>query len=89
MRVDTVLENNWAYENFEGTGLLQTNLSYSATLTVGEESFSVDELTHYLQARWHRRLWSHGEPAVYAKLDTDYIQRSKARVRQSPTRKSE
>lgn len=67
-RVDTVVENDWAYVPDPH------NLHYHATLSVGGNRQNLGPLTHYHQARWHRVAWWNGNPALYAQIDTDYLQ---------------
>ena len=85
VRVDTVLENSLTYSE------QPHNLVYSARLNTGNQSYSVDNLTHYRQARWHRVLWfDKAGPALAAHLDTDYLQQARAVSRYadvSPTKK--
>ncbi|HET7315394.1 hypothetical protein [Salinisphaera sp.] len=71
-RVDTVVENDWAYVADP------RNLHYTADIKVGGQHYRVPGLTHYRQARWHHVLWWHGDPGLYARIDTDYLQATKA-----------
>jgi len=71
-RVDTVIENNWAYPD------TARNLRYNATITVGRNETRENGLKHYRQARWHKVLWWQDEPQVYARSDTRYLQESRA-----------
>ncbi len=71
-RVDFVIENAWAYK------AAPRNITYDATLTTGEQSYQVSDLTHYDHARWHEVLWWRDEPEVYARLNGEYIQATKA-----------
>ncbi|WP_148045505.1 hypothetical protein [Salinisphaera orenii] len=67
-RVDTVVENNWAYPDET------RNAQYNVTLEVGDEEYRNNGLKHYRQARWHRVLWWNDDPGLYARIDTDYLQ---------------
>ena len=71
-RVDTVIENDWAYVSDPH------DLHYNADLQVGAQTYPVKGLTHYNHARWHHVLWWHGNPHVYAALDTNYLQATHA-----------
>ncbi|MGB7756405.1 MAG: hypothetical protein WBL23_10110 [Salinisphaera sp.] len=71
-RVDTVIENDWAYASDPH------DLHYNADLQVGNQSYPVNGLTHYEHARWHHVLWWQGNPHVYAALNTNYLQASHA-----------
>lgn len=68
VRVDSVIENNWAYAPDPG------NQRYDARITVGKNSFDAPNLTHYRRARWHKVMWWNGDPKTYARLDTEYLQ---------------
>lgn len=67
-RVNVVVENDWAY------GANPQNITYGATIHVGDKSYKVENLEHYLHARWHKVIWWGGKPPVYAQLNTDYLQ---------------
>lgn len=73
VRVDVVVENDWAY--VKGPH----NITYDATIQVGgKKAYSIDHLTQYHQSRWHKDFWW-GEPnPVYARLDSRYLQYSLA-----------
>lgn len=68
VRVDSVIENNWAYAPNPG------DQRYDAKITVGEQRFDTKKLTHYRQARWHKVMWWNGSPKAYAQVDTEYLQ---------------
>ena len=73
VRVDTVIENNWTLVPDP------KDFSYDVTLAVGGvTTYSQSALTHYTHARWHKQAWWGGDPQLYAKLDTIYLQDSKA-----------
>lgn len=68
-RVDTVVENDWAYTSNPH------NLHYLAHLRIGDGlADSIQPLTHYTQARWHQVEWWGGNPDLYAQVDTNYLQ---------------
>lgn len=73
VRVDVILENDWAYVPDPH------NYTYDATIAVGGKGvYAINDLEHYRQARWHEVFWW-GEPGVlYAALDSDYLQASRA-----------
>lgn len=72
VRVDIAIENDWTWVPEPH------NITYDATLTVGEHTFNKDNIKHYRQTRWHRVMWWGDKAAVYAKLDGRYLQASKA-----------
>ncbi|WP_353249331.1 hypothetical protein [Salinisphaera sp. T31B1] len=67
-RVDTVIENSGAYVD------APQNVKYQVEMEVGDQTYRLPNLKHYRQARWHRVLWWHDDPGLYARLDTDYLQ---------------
>ena len=71
-RVDVVFENNWSF--VPGP----QNRSYDVTITVPGSASYQNSLNHYSRARWHRVMWWGGNPNIYAKLDHDYLQSTKA-----------
>ncbi|WP_324995716.1 hypothetical protein [Salinisphaera sp.] len=71
-RVDTVVENDFTYGKTAG------DLRYDATITVGEHSFTVEDLTHYYRARWHKVLWWGNDPHLYVRPDMQYLQATRA-----------
>ena len=72
VRVDTVIENNWAYVKDPG------NQTYDVRIQVGEHGYSRDHIRHFRQARWHEVLWWRQKPAVYVRPNGAYIQASGA-----------
>jgi hypothetical protein len=73
VRVDTVIENNWTLVSGP------QDFTYDVTLAVvGVTTYSQTALTHYTHARWHKQAWWGSDPQLYAKLDTTYLQDSKA-----------
>jgi len=73
VRTDVVIENNWSF--IPGPA----DQTYSATIAVpGKASYTKSGLSHYALSRWHKRMWWGNEPQVYAWLDKDYLQDSKA-----------
>ena len=68
VRVNVVIENDWAYTP-------QTSITYNATLTSGSDTYTISNLIHYAYARWHHVLWWNGSnPDIYVQQDTQYIQ---------------
>ena len=73
IRVDMVIENNWTMVPSP------QDFTYDVTLAVaGATAFSQAGLIHYQHARWHKLAWWGSDPQLYAKLDTIYLQDSKA-----------
>ncbi|MCC2973026.1 hypothetical protein [Massilia sp. IC2-476] len=68
-RIDTVVENNWAFEP-----KVQT-FTYDANLTVGGKTvFNKPGMMHYHHARWRQLAWWNGaSPEVNVKLNTGYL----------------
>ncbi len=72
-RVNTVIENDFTYGPTAG------NLTYDANISVGEQSYSVHNLTHYNHARWHKVLWwGQGTSDLYVRPDMTYLQATRA-----------
>lgn len=73
VRVDVIVENDWAYQPDPH------NYHYDATIHVGgEKIYTLKDLEHYRQARWHKAFWW-GKPGIlYAALNSDYLQASRA-----------
>lgn len=72
IRVNVVIENTWSYV------ANPHNIAYDAILTVGANEYKKETIKHYAHARWHRVMWWRDRPQVYAKLDSRYIQSTKA-----------
>jgi hypothetical protein len=52
VRVDVVVENDWAY------GAKSTDIAYAPTVSVGGKTvYAPGAFTHYRQARWHHVAW--------------------------------
>ncbi|HET7313006.1 hypothetical protein [Salinisphaera sp.] len=83
VRVDTVIENDLTYN------VSPSNVAYDARLTVGQSSYSIENLEHYTQARWHRVLWSRGDPELYVQPSIEYLQKSRAISRYADLEPSE
>lgn len=72
-RVDTVIENGWAYEAGP------QNFTYDAQLTVGGRPvYSKAALLHYHHARWRKVFWWGKEPLLTVRHNTAYLIASKA-----------
>jgi len=71
VRVNVIIENDWAYSS-------QQILTYNATLTSGNgtgSSYTFSSLQQYPYTRWHQVLWWNGsDPDLYVQQDTQYIQ---------------
>lgn len=64
-RVDVIVENNWAFEP------APQNFTYDARVTMGGATvYSKQDLTHYHHARWRKRFWWGGAPALHVRHDT-------------------
>ncbi|HEX7325590.1 MAG TPA: hypothetical protein VF292_09600 [Rhodanobacteraceae bacterium] len=73
VRVDVVVENDWAYVPDPH------NITYNAKVQVGGKTvYSLDNLTQYRQSRWHKHFWWGAPDPVYARLDSRYLQYSLA-----------
>lgn len=73
VRVDVIVENDWAYAPDP------QNVTYDATISVsGEAPYSVHKLEHYRQARWHKAFWWGKPDPVYAREDSQYLQATRA-----------
>lgn len=72
IRVNVVIENDWAYVP------QPQNIRYDATLMVEGDTYHKNAITHYVHARWHKIMWWGNKADVYAKVDTRYLQASKA-----------
>jgi len=84
VRVDVIVENDWAYQ------LDPHNMSYTATIMVGGQAVEiVKDLEHYRQARWHKTFWWGKPDTVYAELNSRYLQYSRAVPRYQDLQPSE
>lgn len=75
VRIDVVVENDWAY------GAQSTNIQYAPTISVsGKPVYAPDAFTHYRQARWHHVAWwgKNSRGPLYAALDPAYLQSTPA-----------
>lgn len=73
VRVDVVVENDWAYAPDP------KNVSYDARISVeGQPGYTIKDLEHYRQARWHKAFWWGDPDPIYAKQDSRYLQASLA-----------
>lgn len=73
-RVDVIVENAWTFVP------APNSFTYDWAIKInGREPVSGTKLTHYSHTRWHKRLWwGEGDPRVYTKLDTEYLQATQA-----------
>jgi len=73
VRVDVIVENDWAYQPDPH------NVSYDAIIQVaGQVVYAIKDLEHYRQARWHQTFWWGTPDPVYAELNSQYLQYSSA-----------
>lgn len=72
VRVNVVIENDWTWISDPH------NITYDATITVGSQTYQKADIEHYTHTRWHRVMWWHDKAAIYAKLNGQYIQDSRA-----------
>ena len=73
VRVDVIVGNDWAYAPNPH------NERYDATIAIdGQVVYSVHNLEHYRQARWHKAFWWGTPNLVYAELNSRYLQDSRA-----------
>lgn len=73
VRVDVVVENDWAYVPDPH------NITYNAAIKVGGHTvYSVDHLTHYRQTRWHKAFWWGTPHHIYVRQNPAYLQASMA-----------
>jgi hypothetical protein len=76
VRVDAVVENGWTLVD------APSDFTYVPTVTVGDAIIYNNggaSLTHYQHARWHQvGWWNNTGSQVYAKLNTTYLQDTKA-----------
>ncbi len=73
-RIDVVVENGWTFVSGPN------RFTYDATITVpgAGVAYSRSAIPHHTHARWHRIVWWGGESRVYPRLDTEYLQSTKA-----------
>jgi len=84
VRVDVIVENDWAYQPDPH------NMNYTATILVGGQVVDiVRDLEHYRQARWHKAFWWGTPDPVYAELNSRYLQYSHAVPRYQDLQPSE
>jgi hypothetical protein len=73
VRVDVIVENDWAYAPGP------QNVTYDAKVSVnGQPAYAIDDLEHYRQARWHKVFWWGVSDPVYARQDSQYLQSTRA-----------
>lgn len=73
IRLDVIVENDWAYVSDPH------NTTYNATIDIsGKRKYAVHDLDHYRQARWHQVFWWGAADPVYAQLSSKYLQYSRA-----------
>lgn len=68
VRVDVIIENNWAYE------AAPQNFVYDATVSLcGNDIYSKTGLTHYHHARWRKTFWCGNKPQTHIRHDVNYL----------------
>lgn len=73
VRVDCIVENGWT--RVSGP----SSFNYAPTISVGGTSvYTRAAFDHYDHTRWHKQFWWPAAPAAYVKLDTAYLQATKA-----------
>jgi hypothetical protein len=73
VRVDVIVENNWAYAPGP------QNITYDAKVDInGQTAYTIEHLEHYRQARWHKVFWWGESNPVYAQQDSEYLQSTRA-----------
>lgn len=84
VRVDVIVENDWAYARDP------QNLTYDAKIEVaGQSPYTINHLEHYRQARWHKAFWWGKPDPLYARQDSRYLQATLAVPRYEPVKLSE
>ncbi|MBN9559914.1 MAG: hypothetical protein J0H14_04180 [Alphaproteobacteria bacterium] len=72
-RTDVILEDLWTY--LPGA----RNWTYDVAIEQdGKVAFQEDDLTHYHHARWHKVVWSGGDPNVFVQYDRHHFLNSRA-----------
>lgn len=73
VRVDIIVENDWAYV------ANPHNEHYSVKMYLGDTlAYKHDGLTQYRQTRWHKVFWWGQPDPLYARLNSIYLQESRA-----------
>lgn len=73
VRVDCIVENGWTLVSGPG------GFAYTPTISVGGANvYNTAQFTHHHHTRWHKQFWWPNTPAAYVKLETAYLQASKA-----------
>jgi hypothetical protein len=73
VRLDVVVENSWARADGIGNQLYDVSIQVAS-----RQVFERKAVNHFSFSRWHRVFWWGEEPGVYARLDTQQLQDSKA-----------
>lgn len=69
VRVDVIVENDWAYSPDP------QNVIYTAKIQVGDKTaYSIDGLENYRQARWHKAFWWGTPDPIYVHQDSRWLQ---------------
>ncbi|HET8551444.1 MAG TPA: hypothetical protein VFM97_03075 [Gammaproteobacteria bacterium] len=73
VRVNVVIENDWTWVQNPH------DITYDATITVGGQTvYQKAGIDHYAHTRWHHIAWWGDKADVYAKLNGQYIESTKA-----------
>ncbi|HJR14644.1 MAG TPA: hypothetical protein VJ833_12180 [Rhodanobacteraceae bacterium] len=73
VRVDVIVANDWAYAPDP------QGIAYDASINVGGKTvYSINDLMHYRQARWHKVFWWGDALPIYAQQDSGYLQATMA-----------
>ncbi|CCG40540.1 RIFT barrel domain-containing protein [Magnetospirillum molischianum] len=73
LRCDVVIENTWTYGITPGTVFYDISIARDGT-----EIYQHEGIGHYPNARWHRVVWSDGDPGVTVRHDLRALSASKA-----------
>jgi hypothetical protein len=72
-RADVIVEDLWTYDP------APRNWNYDARIeTDGRTAFEQEDVTHYHHARWHRVVWSGGDPGTFVQYDRRHLFDSRA-----------
>jgi len=68
VRVDVIIENNWAFESSP------SNISYNVNVSIcGSDTYNRSNLNHYSQARWRKTFWCGADPQIHIAHNAGYI----------------
>ncbi|SNS81865.1 hypothetical protein SAMN06265795_10738 [Noviherbaspirillum humi] len=73
VRIDTVVENNWAWEP------APQNFTYDAQIFLnGKLEYKKTGLTHFHHARWRHTAWTQDEPRAHIRHNPNYLFETKS-----------